>query len=201
MDNRIWEEMFYPYVNTADPPLSTMNLVVKTTASDPAAMTSAIVNEVRKTDRLLPITRIRTMDDLRASALQSDRFNLWLLGSFALLALLLAALGIYGVMTYLVTQRTQEIGIRMALGAQAADVLKLIVQTGMRPVLFGVAVGLAGAIGLTRLMESFLFGVTPTDTLTFASVSAGLALVALIACLIPARRATRVDPLVALRYE
>jgi putative ABC transport system permease protein len=200
MDNRIWEEMFYPYVNTADPPLPTMNLVVKT-AGDPAAMTSAIVNELRKADRLLLITSIRTMEDLRGSALQSDRFNLWLLGSFALLALLLAALGIYGVMTYVVTQRRQEIGIRMALGAQVLDVLKLIVQNGMRPVLLGVALGLAGAIALTRLMVSFLFEVTPTDALTLATVSVGLILVALLACLIPARRATKVDPLVALRYE
>ena len=104
-------------------------------------------------------------------------------------------------MSYAVTQRTHEIGIRMALGARAADVMKLIVKNGMGPVILGLAVGLAGALGLTRLMVSFLFGVTPTDALTAATVSVGLALVALIACCIPARRATKVDPLVALRYE
>src|SRR6185436_3710211 len=156
VDNRIWEEMFYPYVNTADPPLSQMNLVVRT-MGNPASMTSAIVNEVRKADRLLPIAKIRTMDDLRASALQSDRFNLWLLGSFALLALLLAALGIYGVMTYTTAQRTRELGIRLALGAQARDVLKLVTVHGMKLAFIGVALGLFGSFALTRLMKSLLF--------------------------------------------
>jgi putative ABC transport system permease protein len=200
VDNRIWEEMFYPYVNTADPPLWQMNLVVKT-VGDPATMSSAIVREARKADRLLPISNIRTMDDLRASALQSDRFNLWLLGSFALLALLLAALGIYGVVTYTTAQRTHELGIRMALGAQTLDVLTLIVKNGMALALIGVAIGLAGAFAFTRVMASLLFEVTPTDALTYAIVSMCLLFVALLACYIPARRATKVDPLVALRYE
>ncbi len=177
-----------------------MNLVVKT-AGDPAAMTSAIVNEVRKTDRLIPITQIRTMADLRAGALQSDRFNVWLLSSFALLALLLAALGIYGVMSYAVTRRTQEIGIRMALGAQRFDVLRLVVKNGLTLSLIGVAIGLVAAFAFTRLMESLLFEVRPTDAMTYAIVSGALLIVALLACYIPARRATKVDPLVALRYE
>jgi len=200
IDNLIWEEMFYPYVNTADPPLSTMNLVVKT-AGDPASMSSAIVNEARRMDRLLPITEIRTMEDLQAIALESDRFNLWLLGSFALLALLLAALGIYGVVTYTTAQRTRELGIRLALGAQKVDVLRLVVKTGMRFALIGVAIGLAGAFALTRLMATLLFEVKPTDLMTYAVVSVGLLFVTLVACYIPARRATKVDPLVALRYE
>jgi putative ABC transport system permease protein len=200
VDNRIWEEMFYPYVNTADPPLSSMNLVVKT-AGDPAAMSSAIVNEARKADRRVTITRIRTMDDLRATALQADRFNLWLLGSFALLALLLAALGIYGVMTYTTAQRTRELGIRLALGAQSSDVLKMVALQGMKLALMGVALGLLASLALTRLMQGLLFEVGATDPLTFGVVPLLLATVALLACYFPARRATKVDPLVALRYE
>ena len=200
VDNRIWEEMFYPYVNTADPPLWQMNLVVKT-KGDPGNMTGAIVNEARKADRLLPIAKIRTMDDLRASALQSDRFNLWLLGSFALLALLLAALGIYGVMTYTTAQRTRELGIRLALGAQPGDVLKLVTVQGMKLALIGVTFGLLASIALTRLMKSLLFGVGATDPVTFVLVALLLGFVGFVACYIPARRATKVDPLVALRYE
>jgi putative ABC transport system permease protein len=200
VDNGIWEEMFYPYVNTADPPLRQMNLVVKT-KGDPATMSSAVVTEARKADRLLPITRIRTMDDLRASALQSDRFNVWLLGSFALLALLLAVLGIYGVMTYTTAQRTRELGIRLALGAQTSDVLKLVAIQGMKLALIGMALGLLASFALTRLMQSLLFGVGATDPLTFGVVVFLLATVALLACYLPARRATKVDPLVALRCE
>ena len=200
IDNLIWEEMFYPYVNTADPPLSAMNLVVKTTG-DPAAMSSTVINETRKADRLITITRVRTMDDLRATALQSDRFNLWLMGSFALLALLLAALGIYGVMTYTTAQRTRELGIRLALGAQTGDVLKLVTLHGMKLAFIGVALGLLGSFALTRLMKSLLFGVGTTDPLTFSLVAVLLSVVSFAACCIPARRATRVDPLIALRSE
>ena len=192
--------MFYPYVNTADPPLSAMNLVVKTT-SDPGAMSSAVMNETRKADRMITITEVRTMDDLRAIALHSDRFNLWLIGSFALLALLLAALGIYGVMTYTTTQRTRELGIRLALGAQTIDVLKLVTVEGMRLVLIGVALGLLGSFALTRLMESLLFEVGTTDPMTFLLVPVVQAVVSFFACYIPARRATKVDPLIALRSQ
>jgi len=200
MDNLIWEEMFYPYVNNADPPLSTMNLVVKT-AGDPTSMTSAIVNEARAATPLVTITSVRTMDDLRATALQGDRFNLWLLGSFAFLAMLLAALGIYGVMTYTTTQRTRELGIRLALGAQTRDVLTLVTGQGMRLALIGVALGLLGSFALTRLLQSFLFEVGTTDPLIFTLVPLLLSVVAFVACYIPARRATKVDPLIALRCE
>jgi len=141
------------------------------------------------------------MSEVAATSFAARRFNMSLLSLFAGLALVLAAIGIYGVMSNAVTQRTQEIGIRLALGARTIDVLKLIIRNGMVLVGIGVAAGLAGAFALTRLMTTLLFGVTPTDGLTIAVVSAGLIAVAFLACFIPARRATKVDPLVALRYE
>jgi putative ABC transport system permease protein len=200
VDNRVWEEMFYPYVNTADPPLWGMNLVVKT-AGDPATLTSDVVQEVRKLDRLLPIAKIRTMRELSGDALRADRFNLWLLGSFALLALMLAAIGIASVISYSVTQRTHEIGIRLALGATQHDLLKLVLGQGLRLTLMGLTVGMATSWALTRIMQSLLFGVSATDLPTFARIAALLAFVALLACWIPARRATRIDPLAALRHQ
>jgi putative ABC transport system permease protein len=141
------------------------------------------------------------MGEVAASSFAARRFNMSLLSVFAGLALVLAAIGIYGVMSNAVTQRTQEIGIRPALGARAVDVLKLIIRDGLTLVSIGVVLGLAGAFALTRLMTTLLFGVTPTDGLTMAIVSGVLIGIALLACFIPARRATKVDPLVALRYE
>jgi predicted permease len=164
----------------------------------------ALVPALRETARSLrpdaPVS-FATLDKVLLSSLDNRRFSLVIFGVFAVTALILAVAGIYGVMSYVVTQRTHEIGIRMALGARAADVLKLIVQSGMAPVLLGVAGGLLAALVFTRLLASLLFGVTPTDVPTFAGVSSGLIIVALVACYIPARRATKVDPLVALRYE
>jgi len=124
-----------------------------------------------------------------------------LFSGFALLALVLASVGIYGIVSYAVSQRTREIGIRMALGARTSDVLTLVLKNGMTLVLAGVVIGISGALALTRFLTTMLFGVTPTDTPTFVVVSLGIAAIALIACLVPARRATKVDPLVALRYE
>jgi len=141
------------------------------------------------------------MDEMTAGSFAARRFNMSLLTLFAGLALVLAAIGIYGVMSYAVTQRTQEIGIRMALGARTSDVLGIVLRNGMTLVLIGIALGLGGAFVLTRLMVTLLFGVTPTDAFTIGLVSMVLIVVALIACFIPARRATKVDPLVALRYE
>jgi len=141
------------------------------------------------------------MQEVRAFSVSLYSFSSATLGIFAVMALALAAIGIYGVMAYSVTQRTHEIGIRMALGARAGDVMTLVLKNGMALTLVGVALGLAGAFGLTRLMKSLLFGVTATDTLTFVFVPLCLIAVAFLACYLPGRRATKVDPLVALRYE
>src|SRR6185369_6309859 len=171
------------------------------TATPPETVVAAIREQVRLLDADQPITNVRTMDELLSRALSSAKFSLWLLGLFAVLGLLLAAIGIYGVMVTAVMQRTHEIGLRMALGAQTGDVMWLVIRQGMVPVLIGVGAGLAAAIGLTRLMSTLLFEVSATDPLTLALITVLLTSVALIACYIPARRATKVDPLVALRYE
>jgi len=164
-----------------------------------------LVEEVKKqiwsVDSLIPVSDVHAMDELIAVSLAQQRFNMLLLGLFAVLALILAAVGIYGAMAYAVNQRTHEIGIRTALGAQRRDVLRLVMKDGTKIALFGIASGIAGALALTRLMASLLFEVKPTDPATFAAVTILLALVALAACYIPARRAMRVDPMVALRYE
>ncbi len=177
-----------------------MNLAVRTSV-DPKSTLAAIQSAIRDVDKDQPVYQIQTIDELIRDSVGTRRFALTILILFALLALVLAVSGLYGVISYSVTQRTQEIGIRMALGAKAQDVLRLVLFQFMRLTLAGVAIGLAAAYGLTRLMTSLLFGVSATDITTFVVVSVGLTLVALVACLIPARRATRVDPLVALRYE
>ena len=141
------------------------------------------------------------MDEIMAGSIAQPRLSMLLMGLFGVLALLLAAVGIYGLLSYAVAQRTQEIGIRMALGARMTDVLSLVLKQGVVLILIGEAVGLVGALALTRLMRTLLFGVTPTDVPTFAAVSAVLTAVALLACYLPARRATQIDPLEALRYE
>ncbi len=171
------------------------------TQSDPAAMTQVVKDQIWKVDPQLPITRLQTMDDVAATSFAARRFNMLLLTLFAGLALILAAVGVYGVMSYAVTQRTHEIGIRMALGAQVGNVMRLVMKGGLTIAIIGVTIGLGGAFALTRLMRTLLFAVEPTDKATFAAVSACLLLIALAACYIPARRATKVDPLKALRYE
>jgi putative ABC transport system permease protein len=152
-------------------------------------------------DKDMPIYEVSTMDHLLSNSVVQPRLNLTLLVTFAALALLLAAVGIYGVMAYTVTQRTHEIGIRMAIGAQSEDVLKQVLAEGVRLAVIGLAIGLAGSFAATRLIATMLFGVKPTDPLTFAAVAVILTSVTMAACYIPARRATRVDPMVALRYE
>jgi ABC-type antimicrobial peptide transport system permease subunit len=165
------------------------------------SLTTAIREQVRALDRDQPITGIATMEERLSRRLSEPRFSTLLLGLFAGVAMLLAAIGIYGVMSYAVTQRLREIGIRMALGAARRDVLRLVIGQGMKRALLGVGIGLAGALGLTRLMQQLLFGVSATDPLTFAGVALLLTLAALLACWLPARRATKVDPLTALRHE
>jgi putative ABC transport system permease protein len=165
------------------------------------ALTASVRKQVAALDPELPLADVNTMKRMLSESVAEPRLHTSLILVFAALALALAAVGIYGVMSYAVTQRTQEIGIRIALGAGTSDVLKLVLKNGMTITLIGVVVGLAGAIALTRLMTTLLFGVTPTDATTFAAVSALLIFVALLACYIPARRATKVDPLVALRWE
>jgi len=188
------------YLPHAQDPWQSMVLVAKTT-SDPAVLSGALRQEVLAIDRDQPVFNVRTMKEVRSISVALYSFSSATLGVFAAVALVLAAVGIYGVMAFAVTQRTHEIGVRMALGARAADVLKLVVMNGMKLAMLGVAIGLVGAWGLTRLMKSLLFGVQATDLLTFSVVSVCLLFAALLACYIPARRATKVDPLVALRYE
>lgn len=176
------------------------DMIVKTSV-DPLSLIAAIKKEIRAIDPDQPIAQVQTLDDKLRESVAPQRFTLLLLGVFAFIALSLASAGIYGVMSYAVTQSTYEIGVRMTLGARPADVLKLIIGQGMGVVLIGLGLGLAGAYATTRLMTALLFDVTTKDPATFVSVSLVLAAVALIACYIPARRATKVDPLVALRSE
>jgi putative ABC transport system permease protein len=188
------------YMPHAQDVWSSMVLVVRT-RTEPLALAGDVRQQVWSLDKDQPVFNVRTMAEVRALSVSLYSFSSVSLGIFAGIALLLAAIGIYGVMFYAVTQRTQEIGIRMALGARAGDVLKLVIRNGMSLTLIGVVAGLIGAYAATRLLASLLFGVSPTDALTFAVVTVGLLLVALLACYIPARRATKVDPLVALRYD
>ena len=156
---------------------------------------------VGEVDKEMPITSLRTMEDYLSESVSQRRFNAILLGAFAILALILAAVGLYGVISYSVLHRTHEIGIRIALGAKRRDVFKLVIGQGMLLALIGVAIGLGAAFALTRLMSGMLYGISPTDPLTFAGIALLLIAVALLACYVPARRATKVDPMVALRCE
>jgi ABC-type antimicrobial peptide transport system permease subunit len=168
---------------------------------EPTSLVTAVREAVRDVDANLPLRKITTQAVQTSETLTEERTFAKLVSFFGALALLLAAIGLYGVIAYSVTQRTHEIGIRMALGARAFDVLKLVVRNGAKLALVGIAIGLAGAFAVTRLMRTLLFGVTATDATTFAAVSILIIVVAVVACYIPARRAANVDPIEALRYE
>ncbi|HEX7330804.1 MAG TPA: ABC transporter permease [Pyrinomonadaceae bacterium] len=188
------------YLPLAQDAWSGMVLVAKTSI-EPSSLAPAIRQHVWAIDKDQPVFDVKTMQEVRSSSVALYSFSSVMLGIFAVVALLLASVGIYGVMAFAVTQRTQEIGIRMALGARTVDVLKLVVTHGMKLALLGLLIGLAGSWAITRFLEKMLVGVEPTDVLTFSAVSVFLLLAAFVACYLPARRATKVDPLVALRYE
>jgi putative ABC transport system permease protein len=198
LDTEAGSQMYVPYAQDAN--WNGMSLVIRTNG-EPTSLTAAVRNEIRSVDKGMALFNVKTMDDVLAISVGPRRTPMLLLSTFAGVALLLAMIGIYGVTAYHVTQRTQEIGIRMALGAQMRDVMKLILQGGMALASIGIVLGLVGAFALTRLMSSLLFGVQPTDLPTFLVVSFCLLVTALIACYLPARKAAKVDPLVALRYE
>jgi putative ABC transport system permease protein len=189
--------IFFPYQQSYSP---VMTLLVRANG-DPKNLTAAVRHEVQTLDPNLPPFNVVTLSENIDISLFPARFGALLLGGFGVLALVLATVGIYGVMSYSVSKRTHEIGIRMALGAQASSVLRLVVGQGMLLALIGVAVGLAAAFALTRVVKSLLYGVSATDLATFAAIALLLIVVALLACFIPGRRATKIDPLVALRYE
>lgn len=197
LDSEIEPMSYWPHPEQAFP---FMTFVIRT-QGDPASIAPAARNVIQTLDGEQPLADVRTLESLLADSVARTRFNTLLLTVFAVVALILAAVGIYGVMSYAVTQRTHEIGIRMALGAQTSHVLGLVVKQGMTLAVVGVGVGLAASFALTRIMTSLLYGVSATDTLTFLLIPFVLASVALLACYIPARRATKVDPMIALRYE
>jgi putative ABC transport system permease protein len=188
------------YIPFRQMPVNGVFMVVRT-ATEPTSLAGAVRGAIQGVDPELPVFRVTTMERMVADSMTQRRFAMTLLGVFALVALTLASVGLYGVMSYSVTQRTNEIGIRMALGAKVTDVLAMVVRQGMTLSLAGVGIGLAGAFALTRVMQTLLFGVSATDPLTYAVVALVLAGVSLLACFVPARRATKVDPMEALRYE
>jgi putative ABC transport system permease protein len=177
-----------------------MNFVVRTTG-EPAAMAAAVRDAVHSLKPEQPVANVATMDEVVARSLSQTRFSMLLLSIFAGLALMLSAVGIYGVMAYVVAQRTREMGIRLAMGAEPRDILRLVLRQGGKLAVAGVAIGVVAALGMMRVLTSLLYGVSAADPLTYAGVAVLLMLVALAACYLPARRATRVDPMMALRYE
>jgi putative ABC transport system permease protein len=190
-------EIYFPFIQR---PVSRMDVLVRAKGS-PGALASAVKAQLWSVDKDLPATYLSTMDHLISESLSRPRFDAMLLAAFAGLALLLAMVGLYGVIAYGVSQRTQEIGVRMALGAQRADILRLVLSQGVLLTAAGVVAGLAISLAMTRAISGLLYGVSAFDPITYAAVTLLITLVAMLACYIPARRAMRVDPMIALRYE
>jgi ABC-type antimicrobial peptide transport system permease subunit len=188
------------YLSFAQNPHIFASLVVRT-KGDALSFAQAVRGAIWAVDKDQPVWKVRTMEWLLARSISSRRLIMQLLAALSLLALTLAAIGIYGVLSYRVTQQTREIGVRLALGAQPRNILQLILKHGLALALVGICVGIAGALAITRLLRGVLYGVTATDPVTFGVIAVGLLLVALLACWIPARRATKVDPMIALRND
>jgi predicted lysophospholipase L1 biosynthesis ABC-type transport system permease subunit len=193
-------EMYVPYTQKVWPSMLTMDVVLRTNV-DPASLASSAREAIRSLDAGLPLAKVQTLAAVVDDSMTQQRFSVLLLGSFGSLALLLASIGMYGVISYSVAQRTQEIGIRIVLGAQRRSVFQMVLGQGARLGGLGIAIGLVAALAVTRLLAGFLYGVRATDPLTFAGVSLLLLAVTLLACYIPARRAMRVEPMNAIRYE
>lgn len=206
LDKPAEANVYIPLAQTSYPVLKLVSVwfpesIVVRTSSDPLALSQTIEQQLRATDPSIGIGQIRTMEEVRSAAVAMRQFNMTLLSVFAALALLLAAVGIYGLIAYSVTQRTHEIGVRIALGAQRGDVMRLLLGQGIVLAGLGIGMGIAGALALTRLLESYLYRVKPTDPIALGSTALLLGAVAVLASYIPARRATKVDPLIALRHE
>jgi ABC-type transport system, involved in lipoprotein release, permease component len=197
LDRETTLQAYEPYMHM---PFSNMTFVVRST-TDPSSLFQSIRSRLRNVDKDQPLTSMKLLDQIVSESTGQRRFSATLLTAFAGVALILATVGLYGVMAYLVTQRTHEIGLRMALGAARTSVFRLIVGQGLVLTAFGLVIGLAGALALTRLMSSMLYETSATDPLTFAGIPIALALVSFFASYLPARRAMKVDPIVALRYE
>ncbi len=189
------------YVPQFDRPWPNMTLVLRADAGEAGDLVAAVRGEVTALDKSIPVANVKKLQQYVAASTGSRRFTMFLLGAFAAVALLLAGVGVYGVLTYSVAQRTREIGVRMALGAQPHHILRMVIRQGMAAALLGIALGLGAALLLTRILSSLLFGVSATDPLIFAATALFLAAVALLACYLPARRATKVEPLLALRHD
>jgi putative ABC transport system permease protein len=200
LEQEPWPEIFVPYLQALPPLPLSANFVVRT-EGNPSAFAGLLRSAVQAVDRNQAVSNMQTLDEVIASSSSPQWFRMLVLGLFALLALVLAAVGVFGVMAYSVSQRTHEIGVRVALGAKPGDILSLAVGQGMTVAGIGLGVGIAGSASLTHFLSGFLYGVRPTDLVTFLSAAALLAGAALLACYLPARKAARVDPLVALRDE